>query len=205
MRILPIVLLAFTAVAFGQQVDSSDNFGSLTPKKYNSPFKARTAHRVGDPLTVIISESNTSQYQNDMQNTKKETVKNDPTSIPLANWLKIGLLSTLTGASSSGTDQALQTSGTSNQRATMTAKVAVLIKQVLPNGTVVVEGTRAVKYGHETQQVTLSGICRVDDIRTDNTVLSENLANAEIKSEGAGAIYKKQKQGVISKILGWLF
>lgn len=87
----------------------------------------------------------------------------------------------------------------------MTAKVAVLIKQILPNGTLVVEGTRSVKFGRETQQLTLSGICRVDDIRTDNTLLSENLANAEIKSEGIGAIYKKQRQGFISKILGWLF
>ncbi|MBS1704203.1 MAG: flagellar basal body L-ring protein FlgH [Armatimonadetes bacterium] len=205
MKLTSIFALALTSVAFGQQVDSQDNFGSLTPKRYNSPFLARTARHVGDPLTVIISESNISSYQSNMQNNKKETVTNGPNSVPLVDWLKVGLLSSLTGSSNSSTDQQFQTTGQNSQRGTMTAKVSVLIKQILPNGTLVVEGTRAVKFGRETQHLTLSGICRVDDIRTDNTLLSENLANAEIKSEGIGAIYKKQRQGFISKLLGWLF
>lgn len=205
MKILSLSLIALSAVAFGQQADSEGNFGSLTPKKYSSPFSARTARKVGDPLTVIISESNISSYQANTQNNKKETNVNGPNSVPLVDWLKVGLLSSLTGNSSSSTDQQFQTAGSTSQRGTMTAKVAVLIKQILPNGTLVVEGTRSVKFGRETQQLTLSGICRVDDIRTDNTLLSENLANAEIKSEGIGAIYKKQRQGFISKILGWLF
>ena len=205
MKFIPFIALFLTSAAFGQQVDSKDNFGSLTPPKYSSPFKARTAHNVGDPITVIISESNISNYQSTMQNNKKETVNNGPNSVPLVNWLKVGLLSSLTGNSSSATDQQLQTSGQSTQNGTMTAKISVLIKKILPNGTLVVEGTRAVNFGRETQNLTLSGICRLVDIRTDNTLLSENLANAEIKSEGIGAIYKKQQQGFIAKVISWLF
>lgn len=205
MKFLSLFVLGVSALSFGQQTDSKDNFGSLTPKNYVSPFKARTAHKAGDPLTVIISESNISQYQTNTQNNKKEEVKNGPNSVPLADWLKVGFLSALTSASNSSTDQQLQTSGASTQRGTMTAKVAVLVKQVLPNGVLVLEGTRAVKFGRETQTVTLTGLCRVDDVRTDNTVLSENLANAEIKSAGVGAIYQKQRQGFLAKILGWLF
>lgn len=205
MKSIALLAIGLTSFAFGQQVDSKDNFGSLTPKSYTSPFKARTARKVGDPLTVIISETNISSYQSSTQNNKKETVSNGPNTVPLLDWLKVGLLNTLTASSNSATDQQLQTTGQSQQRGTMTAKVSVLIKQILPNGTLVVEGTRSVKFGRETQQLTLSGVCRIDDIRTDNTLLSENLANAEIKSEGVGAIYKKQRQGFISKILGWLF
>lgn len=205
MKFITLFALGMSTFAFGQQGSSQDNFGSLTPKSYTSPFKARTARKVGDPLTVIISETNISQFQSSTQNNKKETVNNGPNSVPLLDWLKVGLLNTLTASSNSSTDQQLQTTGQSQQRGTMTAKVAVLIKQVLPNGTLVVEGTRSVKFGRETQQVTLSGVCRVDDISTSNTIQSENLANAEIKSEGIGAIYKKQRQGFIAKILGWLF
>lgn len=192
-------------MAFGQKTKSDENFGSLTPKTYSSPFHTRTAYRIGDPLTVIISETNNASYQANTQNNKKDTIKNGPNTVPLLDWLKVGFLSTLTANSNSATDQAISTSGNTTQRGNLSAKVAVLIKQILPNGTLVVEGTRSVKFGHETQQMTLSGVCRIDDIRIDNTLLSENLANAEIKSEGIGAIYKKQKQGFISKILGWLF
>ena len=205
MKLICIFAVALSAVAFGQKTKSDENFGSLTPKTYSSQFRTRTAHKVGDPLTIIISEINNSSYQANTQNNKKETVKNGPNSVPLLDWLKVGFLSTLTADSNSATDQALQTAGLTSQRGQLSAKVAVLIKTILPNGTLVVEGTKSVKFGHETQQMTLSGVCRVDDIRTDNTLLSENLANAEIKSEGIGAIYKKQKQGFLSKILGWLF
>ena len=205
MKSICLLAICLSAVGFGQKTKSDENYGSLTPKSYSSPFHTRTAYREGDPLTVIISESNNSSFQANTQNNKKDTVKNGPNSVPLLDWLKVGFLSSLTGTGNSATDQALQTAGLSSQRGTLSAKVAVLIKKILPNGTLLVEGTRSVKFGHDTQQMTLSGVCRIDDIRIDNTLLSENLANAEIKSEGIGAIYKKQKQGVLSKLLGWLF
>ncbi len=205
MKIICILTICLSTAALAQKTKSDENYGSLTPKSYTSPFHTRTAYRVGDPLTVIISETHNSSFQANSQNNKKDTIKNGPNSVPLLDWLKVGFLSTLTANSNSATDQALSSSGLSSQRGQMSAKVAVLIKQILPNGTLVVEGTRSVKFGHETQTMVLSGVCRIDDIRTDNTLLSENLANAEIKSEGIGAIYKKQKQGFLSKILGWLF
>lgn len=205
MKKICILALCLASVSAFAQTKSDENFGSLTPKNYTSPFKTRTARKVGDPLTVIISETSISSYQANTQNNKKESNKNGPNSVPLVDWLGVGLLSSLAGNSSSNTDQQFQTAGTTSQRGSMTARVAVLIKQILPNGTYVLEGTRSVKFGRETQQLTLSGICRLDDIRTDNTLLSENLANAEIKSEGAGAIYKKQRQGFITKLINWLF
>jgi flagellar L-ring protein precursor FlgH len=200
-----LTVIACSGSAFGQKPKSEENYGSLTPKSYGSPFHTRTAYREGDPLTVIISESNNVSYQSNTQNNKKETNVNGPNSIPLLNFLKVGFLSTLAGSGNSSTDQQFATTGQISQRGALSAKVAVLIKKILPNGTLVVEGTRSVKFGREIQQMTLSGVCRTDDIRIDNTLLSENLANAEIKSEGIGAIYKKQKQGIVSKILGWLF
>ena len=206
MKSICILAIALSAVSFGQKAKSDENFGSLTPKSsYTSPFHSRTAYREGDPLTVIITESNNASYQSNTQNNKKETVVNGPNSVPLLDFLKVGFLSTLAGSGNSSTDQQFQTAGQVTQRSALQAKVAVLIKKILPNGTLIVEGTRSVKFGREVQQMTLSGVCRIDDIRTDNTLLSENLANAEIKSEGVGAIYKKQKQGIISKVLGWLF
>jgi flagellar L-ring protein precursor FlgH len=53
--------------------------------------------------------------------------------------------------------------------------------------------------------MTLTGMCRLDDIRLDNTLLSENLANAEIKSEGIGMIYQRQRRGFVTKLMDWLF
>lgn len=205
MKRILILGLALSSLSQAQVVNSQDNFGSLTPKSYKPIFGTRSARKVGDVLTVVISETNTSSYQSNTTNNKKVADTSGPNSVPLVNWLKVGLLSTLAGAGSTNGTSEFQATGSTGQSGKMTAKLAVVVKQVLPNGTLVLEGQRAVKFGRETQTLILSGIGRIDDIRPDNTILSENLANAEIKSEGIGAIYDKQRKGFITKLLDWLF
>jgi flagellar L-ring protein FlgH len=196
-------LLATLGIA--QQTDSAGNFGSLTPRSYRPIFSTRTARRVGEVLTVIISESSLANYQASTNTSKKEETKSGPNSVPLINFLGVGMLKSLTGEANSSNDTILNGQGQTTQNTRLSARMAVVIKQVLPNGMLVVEGTRAVKYNRETQQLTLSGLCRIDDIRQDNTILSENLGNAEIKSEGIGLIYERQRRGLITKLIDWLF
>jgi flagellar L-ring protein FlgH len=200
-----LTLIALAAVTRAQGVASDENFGSLTPKSYKPVFQTRTARKVGDVLTVIISENTISQYQTNTQNQKREQNTVGPNRVPLVDWLNVGLLSALASGGNSNADAQHQTTGQSNQQARMTARMTVIVKQVLANGTLVVEGSRTVKFTRESQTMTLSGICRIDDVRPDNSILSENLANAEIKSEGVGAIYERQRKGLITRLLDWLF
>ena len=200
--ILTLIVANTATIGLAQ---SEENYGSLVPKSYKPAFSTRTARKVGDVLTVIISESSSGQYQADTTATKKDANNVNKSSVPLVDFLKVGLLETLTRAQSTGADSSVAGAGSTGTSGRLTARMAVVIKQVLANGSFVVEGTRAMKINRETQQMTLSGICRLDDIRTDNTLLSENLANAEIKSEGMGMIFERQRKGFITKILDWLF
>lgn len=203
-KILLLALLPFSALA-QQPTTTDETFGSLTPKSYKPLFQTRNARKVGDILTVIISESSNGQYQANVQNNKKDANTVGPNSIPLANWLGVGLVNTLLSGGSTAADSQMQAQGSSSQTNKLSARMSVTIKQILPNGVFVVEGTRAVKINRDTQQMTLSGMCRLDDIRLDNTLLSENLANAEIKSEGIGMIYQRQRRGFVTKLIDWLF
>ena len=63
----------------------------------------------------------------------------------------------------------------------MTARMAVTVREVLPNGNLVVEGTRMIKINKNDQDMTFTGIVRGDDVRADNTVLSQNVA--ELRSQ----------------------
>lgn len=205
MKRIFLLAIALTSFSHAQVVNSQDNFGSLTPKSYKPIFGTRAARKVGDVLTVVISEQNISSYQTNTTNNKKVADTSGPNKVPLVDWLRVGLLSSLAGAGSTSGTSEFQTTGATGASGKMTARMAVMVKQILPNGSLVVEGSRAVKFGRETQTLILSGICRIDDIRPDNTMLSENLANAEIKSEGIGAIYEKQRKGFVTKLLDWLF
>ncbi len=202
--LLPFALLCSACLA-QEPPKSEDNYGSLVPKTYKPSFQTRTARKVGDVLTIIISESSNGQYQTNVQNNKKENNTVGPNSIPLSNFLGIGVVSSLLGSGSTNADSQMQAQGASSQQNRLSARMSVTIKQILPNGTFVVEGTRAVKINRDTQTLTLTGLCRLDDIRLDNTLLSENLANAEIKSEGVGMIYQRQRRGFLTKLMDWLF
>jgi flagellar L-ring protein precursor FlgH len=69
----------------------------------------------------------------------------------------------------------------------------------------VIEGTRMVKVNKEDQAITFAGIVRADDVRADNTVLSENIAEVRITNVGKGLISDRQRRGIITRILDWLF
>jgi flagellar L-ring protein FlgH len=202
---LSLVAIATYLTVFAQAQDPVENYGSLVPKTYKPIFTTRTARRVGDVLTVIVSEASTGNIQSATNASKKDSNNVDRSSIPLLDFVKVGLLETLTRSGNSAANSTVNGVGSTNQTGRLTARMAVVIKQIMPNGVFVVEGTRAVKINRETQQLVLSGLCRLDDIRLDNTILSENLANAEIKSEGMGLIYERQRRGLITKALDWLF
>ena len=202
---LSLTLIALSTLSFGQAVKSEENFGSLTPVKYKSVFRTRTAMSVGDLITIIVSESSSASFAGSTAATKKDSNDTTGSKIPLVDFLKVGLLDTILQGGTTSASGSTTGSGTSTAKGDFTARMTAVVKQVLPNGTLLVEGTRSVKVNRDTQLLTLSGIIRVDDIKPDNTVLSENLANAEIKSEGIGIIYDRQRKGILTKILDWIF
>lgn len=192
----PIVasLIAWAAIAYPQ---ASQNPGSLWSDRAKNPFLDRIAKREGDIITIIISETSSSSFA-----AQTNTSKTDSNSITKGLGPILGnLIPALgTGANSSNSGQ-----GTTTQTGRFVAKMTVVIKKVLPNGQFIIEGIRDVKVNKETQSFKLSGIIRADDIRSDNTVLSENIAEAQIFADGKGAISDRQKRGIITRILDWLF
>jgi flagellar L-ring protein precursor FlgH len=76
------------------------------------------------------------------------------------------------------------------------ACLAVRVIDVLPNGNLVIEGKRESSLGGEQQTVLLRGLVRPEDITTDNTVLSSNVADASIHVITRGKVDgKKGKSG----------
>lgn len=204
-RFAILVGATLSALAACQTVSPDTDAGSLVPKKYKPAFRTRTATTVGEVITIIISENSNASFQGATQTTKKDSTDTTGNKVPLLDFLKVGLLDTLISGGTTGANASMSGSGTSSAKGVFTARMAAVVKQILPNGTLLIEGTRSVKVNRDTQLLTLSGIIRLDDIRPDNTILSENMANAEIKSEGIGQIYDRQRKGILTRILDWIF
>lgn len=203
-RILSLSLLMACAAFASAQSD--EDAGSLFNKGgMRNPYMTRTARTIGDILTIVVSESTSASYTATTSASKKDDNSVAQAVLPFVSALKIPLLDQLLGGLSTGAASSNAGNGSTTQQGKFTARVAVTVKQVLPNGNMIIEGNRIIKINKDEQAITFTGIVRLDDVRADNTVLSENVAEAKITNLGKGLIADRQRKGIITKILDWLF
>jgi len=88
-----------------------------------------------------------------------------------------------------------ETSRTEHVRATVPA----LVKQVLPNGNLFIEGHRVILVNEEEHHFYVSGVVRPVDIQDDNSVDSGRIADAEIEFTGRGVVSEKQRPGWLQR------
>lgn len=72
-------------------------------------------------------------------------------------------------------------------------------------GNYTIEGTRKTKVDGEEQTITLKGVIRAVDIRSDNSVYSYNIMDLELYVAGEGNASKMQQPGLFTKFFRLLF
>ena len=174
--------------------------GSSTDVARNSNavslFADNKARRVGDTLTVVITETGAASSVAATKTAKTESLNYGPGFGPLLSNLKnFGL----NGGINS------DASGSTTRTDNLSASISVTVKEVLPNGNLVVEGKRKVGMNAETQEITLTGVVRPTDIAPNNTIASPLVADAQIQYGGRGPVGDKQHDGLITRIFKVLF
>lgn len=171
--------------------------GSLWSKAAvgNSLTGDHRAKSPGDILTIIIAEKAEANQKASSANKKDAGVSAGP---------GVGWFSFFPEVKVQGGDD-LSASGTTTRGGTLNAKMTVLVRDVLANGNLLVEGVQSITVNREQQKIVLRGEVRPEDITRDNTVLSTFVANAEITYLGDGVVGDKQKPGIISRFFSWLF
>lgn len=95
--------------------------------------------------------------------------------------------------------------GSTGRTERLTATVPALVRKVLPNGNLFIEGHRVVLVNHEEHHFYISGVVRPIDIDQQNSVKSSMIADAEIEFTGRGVLSDNQEQGWASRYLGWMW
>ncbi|WP_201722450.1 flagellar basal body L-ring protein FlgH, partial [Sulfitobacter sp. HI0129] len=85
-------------------------------------------------------------------------------------------------------------SGAINRGEQIDLKVAALVIEKLPNGTLVVAGRQEIKVNHELRELRMAGIVRPADIRNDNTISYDKIAEARIAYGGRGTLSRQQER-----------
>lgn len=181
-----------------QNQGSKENAGSIYGGSVKNPFIDDVARGKGDVVMILIDEQSVSTFAASTTANKSDSTSVQPN-------ILTGFLTQLFGPLSNGATSSTSGDGNTSQNSKMTAKMSAVVKDVLPNGTLVIEGRRSLVTNKETQTFVLSGLIRQRDIKPDNTIASTKIAEAEIKMEGKGQISQRQRKGVLTTILDWLF
>jgi flagellar L-ring protein FlgH len=89
--------------------------------------------------------------------------------------------------------------GSTTDRLTANNRTTVSVVDVLPNGNLVVEGGKIIRIGKDTQYASMRGIVRPLDVQSDNTILSTQIADAQVEFVPAGDLTDAQKKGWLAR------
>lgn len=164
-------------------------------------FGDRRARQVGDILTVIVQESASVQASQRTTTDKSASIDSSVSSFffdPSASGFGTHN-GALPAINMSGSND-FTGGGAITNRQSITARAAVTVIDVLPNGNLVIEGSRYVAYSGEKQYAVLRGIVRPADIQTGNTVFSSSIADARVEFLSQGTISSAQRKGWITRV-----
>jgi flagellar L-ring protein precursor FlgH len=142
------------------------------------------ASRRNDIVTIVVAERASAVASGSSKATRASAAKANVGA--LAGITKAtGPLQNLTNLSSGSQ---LQGEGATSRETVLTTSLSARVTQVMPNGNLVVEGSKNIVVGGENQMVTLRGVVRPVDLSTTNVVGSERIAMIEVQVNGKGIV-----------------
>jgi flagellar L-ring protein precursor FlgH len=156
-------------------------------------YTDRKAREVGDIVTISLSERTQASTRANTAITKESnnamsgTVFGRPVTVNGTDVLNNSLSNNRDFAGDGNSTQSNQITGT------LTAQVV----QKLPNGNLVIQGSKELTLNQGNELIQVQGIIRTADIGPDNTIASTRVADARIVYGGRGPIAR-------SNAMGWL-
>ncbi len=199
-KIIFITLLFSWILIVGQVLVKSDDVAE--EDNINSIYSDHKAYKVGDIVTINVVESAQATQSSALTTQKQQSLGGGMgmsawgggTTNPFPNVPSWGMAG----------EETQNGQGTSSRSGTLMAKIAAKVEKILSNGNLVVRGVKIVDINDEKQNLIITGTIRPEDIKSDNTVDSINVADANIQYEGKGPLAEKTSPGIITRILDWL-
>lgn len=181
---LPPVVRPAPAPANGAIFQASNGYAGL--------YEGARARAVGDPLTIVLVERTSASKS---AGSKLDSGGGFGITPPTTGSLN---LFNSTDASISG-KRNFGGTGSADQSNALSGEVSVTVAEVLPNGTMIVQGQKTVTLNRGDEFIQIRGVIRPADIDANNRVLSTRVADARIAYTGRGDVARASRQGWLSR------
>jgi flagellar L-ring protein precursor FlgH len=142
------------------------------------------ARRANDLVTIVVFDTASAVSKGATKSARSSSAQASVTGLAgvprstssLANLLKLN------------TDTKLDGQGETSRETTLNTTLSARVLRVLPNGLLIVEGSKSIRVNSETQLVSVRGIVRPFDLTPDNRVASDKVAALEVTVDGKGVV-----------------
>ena len=142
------------------------------------------AVQVNDLVTILVSEQASAVVNGSTQTSRKSSAAAAVTGLAGIK----SATSALANLANTSSDAELNGSGAVSRGSALSTTLSARVTHVLPNGYLVLSGSKDVEVNSEHQHVTVRGIIRPIDLSPDNVITSNQLAQLEINVDGKGVI-----------------
>lgn len=142
------------------------------------------AVQVNDLVTIVVSEQASAVATGATKTSRVSSVNASVSSLFGAKSAN-GALNNL---AKSANDIELNGQGSTSRGTSLSTTLSARVTHVLPNGYLVLEGSKDVQVNSEFQHVIVRGIIRPADLSPGNVITSNQLAQMEIRVDGKGVV-----------------
>lgn len=160
---------------------------------YRPLFEDHRARLVGDTLTVQITERVTASASSTSTVDKNGSVEAGISALPGVKSI------TRAGASGTGANT-FEGKGATESSNTFSGTITVVVREVMPNGHLVVAGEKQIGVNNSVDMLRFSGQLDPRNIQAGNTVPSTQIANVRVEQRGRGAQADAQVMGWLGRI-----
>ncbi len=159
-------------------------------------FQDKKALRVGDIITVVLTENTRATKNADTELKKDTDISSD---IPNFGGHTPNMDVTLSSAN------AFKAEADSEQSNLLQGTISVTVQKVFTNGNLFIKGEKWISLNQGSEFIRVSGLIRPEDISKDNQVKSTKVANARIYYGGTGPLAEVNEEGWASRFFnsGW--